>query len=67
MTLAGYVLADVIGDDIDKYLLPIIAVIIVLSLIPPFLEWRKVEEAGARNTRRSRSRSRRAPRDRRRD
>jgi membrane-associated protein len=41
VTLAGYLLADVIGDSIDTYLLPIIALIIVLSLIPPFLEWRK--------------------------
>jgi membrane-associated protein len=41
VTLAGYALADVIGDSIDTYLLPIIAVIILLSLIPPFLEWRK--------------------------
>ncbi len=43
VTLAGYLLADVIGDSIDTYLLPIIAVIIVLSLIPPFLEWRKAK------------------------
>ena len=41
VTLAGYLLADVIGDDIDTYLLPIIAVIIVLSLVPPFIEWRR--------------------------
>src|SRR5262245_47955278 len=41
VTLAGYLLADVIGDDIDKYLLPIIGAIIVLSLIPPFIEWRR--------------------------
>ena len=41
VTMAGYVLSDVIGDNIDTYLLPIIAVIILVSLIPPFLEWRK--------------------------
>jgi membrane-associated protein len=41
VTLAGYFLADAIGDDIDKYLLPIIAAIIILSLIPPFIEWRR--------------------------
>ncbi len=41
VTLAGYLLADAIGDSIDTYLLPIIAVIIGLSLIPPLLEWRK--------------------------
>jgi membrane-associated protein len=41
VTLAGYLLADVIGEDIDTYLLPIIAAIIILSLIPPFIEWRR--------------------------
>ena len=37
----GLLLSDVIGDNIDTYLLPIIALIIIISLIPPFLEWRK--------------------------
>ncbi len=42
VTSLGYFLGNEIGaDNIDKYLLPIIAVIIVLSLIPPFLEYRK--------------------------
>jgi membrane-associated protein len=41
VTMAGYWLAEAIGDDVDKYLLPIIVVIIVLSLIPPFIEWRR--------------------------
>jgi membrane-associated protein len=45
VTLAGYLLADVIGDSIDTYLLPIIAVIIIASLIPPLLEWRKAKRA----------------------
>lgn len=40
-TMAGYALADVIGDSIDTYLLPIIAVIVAVSLVPPFLEWRR--------------------------
>jgi membrane-associated protein len=44
VTLAGYFLADAIGDDIDTYLLPIIALIIVLSLVPPFIEWRKAKK-----------------------
>jgi membrane-associated protein len=44
VTLAGYALADAIGDSIDKYLYPMIAVIIVISLIPPFLEWRKAKK-----------------------
>jgi membrane-associated protein len=46
VTLAGYLLADVIGDSIDKYLLPMIVLIIVISLIPPFLEWRKAKKEG---------------------
>jgi len=46
VTMAGYLLADVIGDSVDKYLLPIIFVIIVVSLIPPFLEWRKAKKEG---------------------
>ena len=42
ITLLGYFLGKEIGsENIDKYLLPIVAVIVVLSLIPPFLEWRK--------------------------
>ena len=42
ITLLGFFLGKEIGsENIDKYLLPIVAVIVVLSLIPPFLEWRK--------------------------
>jgi membrane-associated protein len=42
VTLLGFFLGKQIGaENIDKYLLPIVAVIIVLSLIPPFIEWRK--------------------------
>ncbi len=42
VTLLGFFLGDTIGEDnIDKYLLPIVALIVVLSLIPPFLEYRK--------------------------
>jgi len=41
VTMAGYLLSDAIGDSVDTYLLPIIGAIVVLSLIPPFLEWRK--------------------------
>ena len=40
VTTAGYVLGETI-PSIDKYLLPIIFVIILVSLIPPLLEWRK--------------------------
>ena len=45
VTLAGYFLADAIGDSIDTYLYPLIAAIIIISLIPPFLEWRKHRRA----------------------
>lgn len=44
VTMLGYVLGDVIGEDVDTYLLPMIAVIILVSLIPPFLEWRKARK-----------------------
>ena len=43
VTLAGYALADVIGNSVDKYLLPIVLGIIVVSLIPPYLEWRRAK------------------------
>jgi membrane-associated protein len=43
LTMLGYVLGDAIGDSIDTYLLPLIALIILLSLVPPFLEWRKAK------------------------
>ena len=46
ITLLGYALGSAIGtDNVDKYLYPIIGVIIVLSFIPPFLEWRKHRRA----------------------
>jgi membrane-associated protein len=47
VTMLGYALGDAI--DIDTYLLPIIAGIVLVSLIPPFIEWRrsKREHTGA--------------------
>ncbi|MGA4540956.1 DedA family protein [Uniformispora flossi] len=36
--LAGYFLGDAIGDSIDKYLLPGIALIVVISLLPIIIE-----------------------------
>lgn len=46
ITLLGYALGSAIGaDNVDKYLYPIIAVIILVSFIPPFLEWRKHRNA----------------------
>jgi membrane-associated protein len=41
VTLAGYALSDAIGSSIDTYLYPIIAVIVLASLVPAFLEWRR--------------------------
>jgi len=38
VTMAGYILGEAIGSDIDKYLLPIIALIVVLSILPPVIE-----------------------------
>lgn len=38
VTLVGYSLGEVIGEDIDTYLLPIIAGIILLSVTPPAIE-----------------------------
>ncbi len=41
VTMAGYLLGQQFHGSIDKYLLPIIAVIVVLSLIPVALELRR--------------------------
>jgi membrane-associated protein len=46
VTLLGYALGEMI-PDIDTYLLPIIALIIALSLIPIALEWRRNRKAKA--------------------
>jgi membrane-associated protein len=40
VTTAGYVLGETI-PSIDRYLLPIIFVIVLLSVLPPLLEWRR--------------------------
>jgi membrane-associated protein len=45
ISMLGYVVGRSIS--IDKYILPIVAVIIVLSLIPPFLEYRRHKSAQA--------------------
>jgi membrane-associated protein len=44
VTLAGYTLGRSV-KHIDKYLVPIIAVVIVVSLIPIFLEFRKARRS----------------------
>jgi membrane-associated protein len=46
VTQLGYWIGDAIGEDnVDKYLLPIVGAIVALSLIPPFLEYRKHRRA----------------------
>jgi membrane-associated protein len=48
VTSLGYVLGETI-PDIDKYLLPVIAVIILLSALPIALEMRKARKAKAQS------------------
>ena len=47
VTMLGYALGNAIGSNIDTYLLPLIAVIIVVSLLPAFIEWRRVRRPAA--------------------
>jgi membrane-associated protein len=46
LSIAGFVLGDHI-KNVDRYLLPIVALIVLISLIPPFLEYRKHRRARA--------------------
>ena len=48
ISLLGFWLGKSI--DIDKYIYPIVGVIIALSLIPPFLEYRRHRRAQASGT-----------------
>lgn len=42
ITLLGYFLGKTIGPEkVDKYLYPILAVIFLVSFLPPFIEWRR--------------------------
>jgi membrane-associated protein len=41
VTMLGYALGDVIGADIDTYILPLVAVVVAISLLPAIIEWRK--------------------------
>ena len=47
VTMLGYALADAIGSSVDKYLLPLIALIVIISFIPPFIEWRRSKRRAA--------------------
>jgi membrane-associated protein len=49
VTTAGYVLGSTI-PSIDKYLLPIIFVIVLFSVVPPALEYRKHRKAAGATT-----------------
>ncbi len=49
-TLAGYLLANAIGNSIDTYLLPLVGIIVLVSLIPPFIEWRRHRHENDRNS-----------------
>ena len=41
VSLLGYALGNAIGGNIDNYLLPLIAAIILVSLLPVYFEWRR--------------------------
>ncbi|MFN8105983.1 MAG: VTT domain-containing protein [Acidimicrobiia bacterium] len=41
VTLAGFFLGNIIGDSIDVYLLPLVALIVAISLTPPLVEYLK--------------------------
>jgi membrane-associated protein len=43
VTMLGYALGNAIGSNVDNYLLPLIAVIIVISLLPAYFEWRRAK------------------------
>ena len=46
VTLLGFALGNAIGSNIDTYLLPLIALVIVISLIPVYVEWRRTKRRG---------------------
>jgi membrane-associated protein len=46
VTLLGFALGNAIGSNIDTYLLPLIALVIVISLIPVYVEWRRSKGRG---------------------
>jgi membrane-associated protein len=47
VTLLGYALGDAIGDNIDTYILPLIAIVILVSFLPVLIELRKARNRPA--------------------
>ena len=47
ITMLGWVIGDAIGNNIDTYLLPLIALVIAISLIPVLIEWRRARRTTA--------------------
>jgi membrane-associated protein len=47
VSLLGYVLGNAVGGNIDNYLLPLIALIILVSFVPVYLEWRRTKRRAA--------------------
>ncbi len=47
VTMLGYVLGNAIGGNVDNYLLPLIALIILVSFVPVYLEWRRTKRRAA--------------------
>jgi len=45
VTMLGYILGNAIGGSIDNYLLPLVVVIIGVSMLPTFFEWRRARRA----------------------
>jgi membrane-associated protein len=50
VTMLGYALGNAIGNSIDTYLLPLIALIIAISLIPVYVEWRRAKRGVTRSS-----------------
>lgn len=47
VTMLGYALGSTIGNNVDKYLLPIIAVIVILSFVPIAIEYFRNRKRGS--------------------